>query len=219
MDLDLENYILGHIEPEDEVLEELSRETHLKTVNPRMLSGHLQGQILTFLVKMIQPATILEIGTFTGYSTICLSKGLKKGGKIYTIEIDDEILSLASRYFKIKGINDSVVQIIGNAIEKIPGIDDKFDLVFIDGDKREYCEYYSLVFDKVAAGGYIIADNTLWAGKVATSPPRGDKQLKGIQDFNETIKNDSRIEKVILPIRDGVTLIRKKQAEINFPKF
>ena len=161
MQKELDKYILDHIGPEDEVLQELDRETNLNVVNARMLSGHLQGKLLTMISKMIQPKTILEIGTFTGYSAICLSKGLQEGGKLITIEIDDELEHMASGYFKKAGIEHLIHQQIGSAIEIIPELNDHFDLVFIDADKREYSAYYHLVFEKVNPGGYIIADNTL----------------------------------------------------------
>jgi len=207
---EIDKYILNHIEAEDEVLNELDRETNLKVLGGRMISGHLQGQVLTMLSKMIQPRTILEIGTFTGYSAICLSKGLQKNGKLITIEIDDELESIASKYFEKAGVKEYIEQRIGSAIEIIPLLNESFDLVFIDADKREYTEYYELVFEKVPSGGYIIADNTLWSGKVLDVPASDDNYTKGIIEFNTLIKNDSRIEKVILPLRDGMTVIRKK---------
>lgn len=206
----LDKYILDHINPEDEVLLELDRETHLNILGARMLSGHLQGQLLTILSKMIRPETILEIGTFTGYSAICLSKGLQTHGRLITIEINDELEQIASRYFKKAGIDHLVNQKIGSALDIIPELDEQFDLVFIDADKREYTTYYNMVFEKVKPGGYIIADNTLWSGKVLSSPAVDDYQTKGIIEFNTLIKNDNRVEKVILPLRDGMTIIRKK---------
>lgn len=207
---EIDNYILRHIEPEDEVLSQLNRETHLKILGARMISGHLQGQVLTMLAKMIQPENILEIGTFTGYSAICLAKGLRDNGKLITIEIDDELEEFARSYFKKAGFQDKIIQRIGVALEIIPTLKETFDLVFMDADKQEYVAYYQEVFDKVESGGYIIADNTLWSGKVINEPAPDDFQTKGIQEFNEFIRNDNRVEKVILPLRDGVTVIRKK---------
>lgn len=207
---DMDKYILDHIDEEDEVLKELDRETHLNLVGARMISGHLQGLVLTMISKMIQPKTILEIGTFTGYSAICLSKGLQKNGKLITIEIDDELEIFASKYFKKAGIQNRIIQKIGSAIEIIPTLNDQFDLVFIDADKREYSAYYNLVFNKVNVGGCIIADNTLWGGKVLEKPAANDEQTKGIIAFNQMIAADNRVEKVILPLRDGITLLRKK---------
>ncbi len=207
---ELEKYILNHIEPEEEILRELDRETHLNVLGSRMISGHLQGVVLTLLSKMIQPERILEIGTFTGYSAICLARGLKPGGKLITIEIDDELEAIARKYFLKAGLQNQIEQKIGPALEIIPKLEGTFDLVFIDAHKPEYPDYYKLVFDKVKAGGYIIADNTLWNGKVTGVPASDDIQTRGIQAFNDLVKNDSRVEKVILPLRDGMTIIRKK---------
>ncbi len=207
---ELEKYILEHIETEDIVLQELDRETNLKVLGARMLSGHLQGQILTLLSKMIQPDRILEIGTFTGYSAICLARGLKENGKLITIEIDDELENFAHRYIEKAGLRERIVQLIGPALEIISKLNETFDLVFLDADKKEYVEYYNQVFDKVRTGGIIIVDNVLWSGKVLDKPAPDDDQTAGIIEFNEMIKNDNRVEKVILPVRDGITIIRKK---------
>ncbi len=207
---EIDKYILEHIESEDEILKELDRETHLRVLGARMISGHLQGQVLTMLSKMIQPENILELGTFTGYSAICLAKGLRNGGKLVTIEIDDELEDLARKYFIKAGVQNKIKQQIGSALEIIPTLNVEFDLVFIDADKREYVGYYHSVFDKVKAGGYIIADNTLWNEKVLDEPAANDAQTKAIVAFNALIKSDERIEKVILPLRDGMTIIRKK---------
>ncbi len=210
-DKKLEHYILSCSEEEDEVLKELDRETNLHILNPRMLSGHLQGKILEMFSRMIRPDQILEIGTFTGYSAICLARGLKKGGRLHTIEIDDELESIARKYFIKAGLSDKIVEHIGPAVEIIPDLDTTFDLVFLDADKLEYCSYFDLVFDKLRPGGFILADNVLWNGKVLETPPTKDSQTKGIIRFNEKIKNDSRVSQVILPIRDGLMLIRKKE--------
>ncbi|WP_372950836.1 O-methyltransferase [Mariniphaga sp.] len=207
---DIERYILEHIGSEDPVLQELDRETHMKVLGARMLSGHLQGQVLTLFSKMIQPERILEIGTFTGYSAICLAKGLPENGKLITIELDDELEDLAQKYFVKAGLKQKIIQLIGPALEIIPSLSETFDLVFLDADKSEYVEYYNLIFDNVRKGGCIIADNTLWSGKVLEKPAPDDHQTLGIIAFNEMIKNDSRVEKVILPLRDGITIIRKK---------
>jgi len=206
----LEKYILDHIDEEDPVLTELDRETHLRVLGARMLSGHLQGQVLTMIAKMISPTHILEVGTFTGYSAICLARGLKEGGKLLTIEIDDELESLAKKYFEKAGVLDKIDQRIGSALEIIPTLNEKFDLVFLDADKREYLQYYNLLMDMLDSGAYILADNTLWSGKVLDKPKTDDEQTRGILEFNAAIKNDHRVEKVILPLRDGMTLIRKK---------
>ncbi len=207
---DIEKYILQHSTPPDEVLQELERETYLKMLNPRMISGQLQGQLLTLLSRMIRPQTILEIGTFTGYSAICLAKGLQPGGKLITIEADDELETFARSYFSRAGLAPTIDLRIGQARDIIPVLDGPFDLVFIDADKREYADYYQLVFDKIAPGGWILADNTLWNGKVLEKPDKQDEQTRGVLLFNEMIKNDERVEKVILPLRDGITIIRKK---------
>jgi len=207
---ELERYIVNHIDEEDDILRELDRETHLKILGSRMISGHLQGAVLTMLSKMIQPESILEIGTFTGYSAICLAKGLQPGGKLVTLEIDDELESIARKYIEMAGLQDQIIQKIGPALEIIPGLTGPFDLVFIDAHKPEYSAYYEAVFDKVNSGGYILADNTLWSGKVLEKPAADDWQTQGIIAFNSLIKNDKRVEKVILPIRDGMTVIRKK---------
>ncbi len=207
---EIDKYILRHIESEDPILVELDRETHLKVVGARMISGHLQGQVLTMLSKMIRPQFILEIGTFTGYSAICLAKGLQENGKLTTIDIEDELEIMARKYFIKAGFDDKIQQCIGPALEIIPTLNQTFDLVFIDAHKPEYAAYYNAVFDKVKSGGYIIADNTLWSGKVVENPANDDLQTRGIIEFNAVIKNDDRVEKVILPLRDGMTVIRKK---------
>lgn len=207
---EIDKYILNHIDHEDEILKELDRETNLNVLGARMISGHLQGQVLSLLSKLIRPKSILEIGTFTGYSAICLAKGLEVGGKFITIEIDDELENIAKRYFEKAGIQNLIVQKIGPALEIIPTLKETFDLVFIDAHKPEYPAYYEAVFDKVNKGGIIIADNTLWSGKVLELPSDDDIATRGIIQFNEMIKNDNRVEKVILPLRDGMTIIRKK---------
>jgi len=207
---EIDRYILDHIDEEDPLLAELDRETHLKVLGARMISGHLQGQVLTMLSKMINPKTILELGTFTGYSAICLAKGLSDDGKLVTIEVDDELESLALKYFEKAGLAEKIDQRIGSALEIIPTLSEKFDLVFIDADKREYVQYFELLIDCLESGAWILADNTLWNGKVLDEPKPDDLQTKGILEFNALIKNDNRVEKVILPLRDGLTLIRKK---------
>lgn len=207
---EIDNYILNHIDAEDEVLTDLDRETNLKVIGARMISGHLQGQVLSMLSKMIQPKYILEVGTFTGYSAICLAKGLQNGGKLITIEIDDELETLAHKYFTKAGFEGIIEQRIGSALDIIPTLTESFDLVFLDADKREYVNYYQLLIDKMQSGSYIIADNTLWSGKVLEIPKDDDFQTQGIIEFNTLIKNDPRVEKVILPLRDGMTVIRKK---------
>lgn len=207
---EIEKYIIDHIDNEDSILKEIDRETNLKVVGARMLSGHLQGQILSMLSQMIQPSYILEIGTFTGYSAICLAKGLIEGGKLITIEVDDEIAAIADKFFRKSVYTDRIENITGNAVQLISSIHEIFDLVFIDADKRQYIDYYTQAFDKIRPGGYLIADNTLWSGKVIENSDFADEQTLGIINFNNLIKNDKRVEKVILPVRDGITIIRKK---------
>ena len=205
----LEQFLLDHTTPEDPVLEDLYRQTHIRFVNPNMATGHLQGKFLEFISYMIRPENILEIGTFTGYSAICLARGMKKGGKLITIELNDELTAFAHSYFCRAAVESKITQLTGRAQDIIPSLDQMFDLVYIDGDKREYTEYYQLVKVKVKPGGFILADNVTWGGK-ALDEETTDPQTRGIITFNEMIKNDSTIEKVIIPLRDGLMLIRKK---------
>jgi len=203
-----EKYLRDHSTPEDPVLEELYRETHIRFVNPNMSTGHSQGKLLEFISRMIKPEFILEIGTFTGYSAICLAKGLRPGGRLITIEINDEITEFAQSYFHKAGMENKILQMTGKAQDIIPRLDYKFDLVYIDGDKREYTEYFNLVIDKINNAGFIIADNVLWGGKIFDSDTK-DPQTLGIIEFNEMIRCDTRIEKIILPIRDGIMIAKK----------
>jgi caffeoyl-CoA O-methyltransferase len=205
----LEQYILDYSSPEDPVLEDLYRQTHIRFVNPNMATGHLQGKFLELISMMIRPENILEIGTFTGYSAICLAKGLTKSGKLITIELNDELTAFAHSFFCRAGAGSKITQLTGRAQDLIPGIDLMFDLVFIDGDKREYIEYYRIIIDKVKPGGFILADNVLWGGKVLEEGTT-DPQARGIIDFNEMIRKESNIDDVIIPLRDGLMLIRKK---------
>lgn len=205
----LDQYILDHTSPEDELLKELDRETHLKVLRSRMISGHLQGQILSMISCMIKPAFILEIGTFTGYSALCLAKGLSENGQLHTIEIDDELESIAHKYFEKAGMSGKIIQHIGDARQIVKSLEYQFDLVFIDADKREYREYYNLIFDRVAVGGFILADNILWNGKVIDPKEADDEQTQGILEFNRLVHADNRVRNAILPVRDGVMLIQK----------
>jgi caffeoyl-CoA O-methyltransferase len=209
MNKKIEQYIEQHSSPEDPVLEDLYRQTHIRFINPNMVSGHLQGKFLEMLSLMVRPDNILEIGTFTGYSAICLSKGLKPGGKLITIEINDELKTFAHSFFCRAGVDSKVTQLTGRAQDIIPGLNIMFDLVFIDGDKREYVEYYKLIIDKVRPGGFLIADNVLWGEKVLEQDTT-DPQTRGIINFNEMVRREPAIDEVILPIRDGLMLIRKK---------
>lgn len=209
LDPKIEAYTIEHTNPESEVLKKLNRETHAKVLMPRMLSGHLQGQVIKMLSNMIQPKQILEIGTYTGYSGICLASGLQVGGCLHTIDINEELGVMVKKYFTEAGINHKVKQYVGNAMQIIPTIHEQFDLVFIDADKENYLNYYDLVFDKVKLGGYIIADNVLWSGKVLDEESKMDKETKKIDSYNKKINNDSRVENVLFPIRDGLMIARK----------
>ncbi|WP_026473728.1 O-methyltransferase [Alkaliflexus imshenetskii] len=210
MDLDLEKYILEHIDAEEDVLRELDRFTHLNVLRARMLSGHLQGTLLKMLCRMINPQAVLEIGTFTGYSAISMVRGLSSQAHIHTIEVNDELESVIRRFFHKAGVSNQITLHIGDALDVIDKLTMNFDLVFMDGDKRQYPAYYNAVFPRLNQGGYILADNILWGGKVSQPNMPDDEYTKGIMDFNDMVKADARVEKVILPIRDGLTLIRKK---------
>lgn len=205
----IEQYIEQHTSDEGPVLQALDRETHLKVMMPNMLSGHVQGQVLKMLSQMIRPMNILEIGTFTGYSGICLAQGLQPGGKLYTLDINEELGSMVRRYFEQAGVSDRAEYLIGNALDIIPTLDVTFDLVFIDADKINYSRYYDMVWDKVRPGGYLLADNVLWSGKVIA--PNPDKDTRAIMEFNDKVQNDARAENVLLPLRDGLMLVRKKE--------
>ena len=205
----LDKYIEEHTTPEDQLLAELNRSTWVRTVHPQMIAGHLQGKILEMISQMIRPKRILEIGTFTGYSSICLAKGLAENGRLYTIEKNDEITGFAAGYIEKSGMSDRISMLRGDAREIIPGLEESFDLVFLDAEKNEYLEYFNLVIDKVPAGGFILADNVLWGGKVVEVLESGDHFTRGILAFNDTISKDPRVEQVILPVRDGIMLIRK----------
>jgi predicted O-methyltransferase YrrM len=209
MNKKLEQYLEDHSSPEDPVLEDLYRQTHIRFVNPNMVSGHLQGKFLELISHMIRPENILEIGTFTGYSAICLSKGLKAGGKLITIELNDELTSFAHSFFIRAGADSKITQLTGRAQDIIPDLDIMFDMVFIDGDKREYIEYYKLIIDKVKPGGFILVDNVLWGGKILEKDTT-DQQAMGIINFNTMIKNETIIDDVIIPLRDGLMMIHKK---------
>jgi Predicted O-methyltransferase len=205
----LEQYILSHIDEQPPVLKELERHTNLNVLYSRMLSGHHQGTVLKMICSMIRPLSILEIGTFTGYSTICMALGMPVEGHIHTIEKNDEMESIILEYLEKANVINQVTLHIGNALDVINDIDEMFDFVFIDGDKREYPAYLEAVLPKLKKGGFILADNILWSGKVA-NPEITDNQTKGIVDFNDMIKNDSRFEKTILPLRDGLFIVQLK---------
>ncbi len=207
---ELDDYILSHIDEEGSLLSELNRDAHVNLLRPRMLSGHLQGRILKMLCRMIRPKRILEIGTYTGYATLCMAEGIDNDARIYSIEINDEMEDFIMKYLSKSPDKEKVKVFFGDAMDIIPMLNETFDMVFIDADKRLYAEYYDLVFPYVRKGGIILADNILWDGKVTDPPQPSDKQTIGIINFNEKIKRDSRIEKVILPLRDGLTIMWKK---------
>ena len=203
------NYSLSKSSKEPKILNDLNRETHLKILNPRMLSGHYQGRILSLVSKIIKPKTVLEIGTYTGYSTICLSEGLDKNGSIHTIDHNEELLVIQNKYFKKAGISEKVKQYTGDATKIIKKLNLDFDLVFIDADKENYPLYFDSIIEKIKPGGVIIADNILWSGKILEKVEEEDYATKSIIEFNDKVKNDDRVETIILPIRDGLSLIRK----------
>ena len=206
---ELQGYIETHTRDEGDVLKALERETYLKVLMPTMVSGHVQGQTLRMLSRMINPKYILEIGTFTGYSGICLADGLLPGGKLVTLDINEELENMVRGYFKKAGVEDKIDFVIGNAVDIIPKLDYTFDLVFIDADKENYSRYYDLAWPKLRPGGYIIADNVLWSGKVVK--PNPDKDTKAIMAFNDKVQADTRVDNVMIPQRDGIMVIRKKE--------
>lgn len=215
MNQSIEDYISNHIDAEPSLLRNLDRDTHIFHLRPRMCSGHLQGRILKMFVRMIKAHRILELGTFTGYSALCLAEGLPDGGELHTIEIDDELEDFIRDHFENSPFADRLHLHIGDAKRIIEENDlGKFDLVFMDANKREYCEYYELVFPLVADGGFIIADNTLWDGHVVEEDHLKDAQTQGILRFNRMVADDGRVEKVILPVRDGLTIIYKKPLSV-----
>ncbi|MCP4522500.1 MAG: O-methyltransferase [Cytophagales bacterium] len=205
----LERYIASHSEAETELLAKVNRDTHVDVMNPRMLSGHLQGRVLSMLSHMISPQHILEIGTFTGYSALCLAEGLQENGSLDTIDINEELEERVATTIESSDFADKIHQHIGQALNIIPHLNKIYDLVFIDADKDNYQNYYDLVFDKVNKGGYIIADNVLWSGKVVNAK-KIDKKTKAIMDFNDFVHQDERVQNVLFPIRDGLMILRKK---------
>ena len=206
----IEEYILSHSDHEGELLAALNRDANVNLLRPRMLSGHLQGRILKMFCRMLAPKRVLEIGTYTAYATLCMAEGMASDGRIHTIEINDEMEDFINKYLDRSPHKEKITVHFGDALEVIPKLGGEFDLVFIDADKRLYSEYYDLVFPMVRPGGLILADNTLWDGHVVEVPRSADKQTLGIMAFNDKIKRDDRVEKVILPLRDGLTMIWKK---------
>jgi predicted O-methyltransferase YrrM len=206
----IDNYVVEHSQQEPEILKELSRETWQKVLNPRMLSGAFQGRVLSMIAKLIQPKNILEIGTYTGYSALCLAEGLHAEGKIFTVDKNEELETLQNKYFEKSGYRNQIEQFVGNALEIIPTIDAKFDLIFIDADKSNYINYFHLIIDKMNSGGIILSDNVLWSGKVVEKLDPKDKDTKVLLEYNKLLNMDDRIETVLLPIRDGLTISRVK---------
>ena len=206
---ELTEYLDRHCEPEDDLLKHINRETHLKVLMPRMLSGHYQGRLLSMLSKMIRPERILEIGTYTGYATLCLAEGLTKNGFIHTIDINQELEEMVRANFAKSALNHQIVYHLGNALDIIPELNEVLDLVFIDADKKNNLTYYNLVIEKLRPGGLIIVDNVLWSGKVL-QPDETDKDTREIKKFNHAVNSDPRVEKLILPVRDGLFIALKK---------
>jgi len=210
IDEKLEDYVVKHTSQESDVLYDLNRQTHINVLQPRMLSGHLQGRVLSMLSHMIKPKRILEIGTYTGYAAICMAEGLQDEGQLITIDKNFELEKMANDYFQKAGFQDQIEMIVGDALQVIPKLDKNFELVFIDADKTNYLNYYNLIIDELPKNSYIIADNVLWSGKVLDEKEMNDPDTKALSVFNEKIQNDSRVENVLFPIRDGLMVIRKK---------
>jgi len=208
LDPELEKYAAAHSSPASAVLEELERETSAKVLMPRMLSGHVQGRFLSMMAKMMNANRILEIGTYTGYSAICMAEGLGPEGQLHTIDINEELESMATRYFEKAGMENKISFHVGDALQIIPALQETWDLVFIDADKQNYSNYFDLVIDRLRPGGCIIADNVLWSGKVLGAAT--DDETQALKDFNQKVQDDDRVENILLPIRDGLMLCRKK---------
>lgn len=207
---ELDHYVTQHSQDEPELLAQLNKETYQKILQPRMLSGHFQGRVLSMLSKIIHPSTVLEIGTYTGYATLCMAEGLAEDGTIDTIDVNEELVDFQRKYFDRSKWGKQISQHLGSAIDVIPTLDKKYDLVFIDADKDNYINYFHLVVPIMNKGGIILSDNVLWSGKVLEEVKPNDKTTKLIMDYNELLKNDSRVETVLLPIRDGLTVSRIK---------
>ena len=206
----IDQYVVNHSQKEPDLLQELSKETWQKILNPRMLSGAFQGRVLSMIAKLIQPKNVLEIGTYTGYSALCIAEGLAEKGTIDTIDKNEELEDLQSKYFQKSGFRKQIKQHVGNALEIIPTIDKKFDLVFIDADKSNYSNYFHLIIDKMNTGGIILSDNVLWSGKIVEKLDPKDNDTKALLEYNTLLNTDDRIETVLLPIRDGLTISRVK---------
>jgi caffeoyl-CoA O-methyltransferase len=204
----LDNYVVEHSQPEPEILQQLNRETWSKVLQPRMLSGHYQGRVLSMISKMIHPKSILEIGTYTGYSALCMIEGIQKDGVLHTIDHNEELFTLQRKYFDLSGFGDQIIQHVGEALEIIPTLGGTFDLVFIDADKENYSNYFELVVPKMKSGGIILSDNVLWSGKVLEQPNKDDVDTPALITYNKLVNEDPRVESLILPIRDGLTITR-----------
>ena len=207
----LDEYLINHSEKEPELLSNLNRETNLKVLQPRMISGAYQGRLLSLISKIINPKKILEIGTFTGYSTLCLAEGLRENGEIHTLDINEELYSLQRKYFKKSSFNSNIIQHLGNALDIIPKLDQDFDLIFLDADKINYPKYLDILIVRLKKGGVLLSDNVLWDGKVLNEISQKDKSTKAIVKYNKLLNNRSDMDSVILPIRDGITISRKKK--------
>lgn len=205
---EIEKYIEAHTTGESDVLQQLNRKTQTDVLMPQMLSGKVQGQFLKFISQMVQPERVLEIGTFTGYAAICLAEGLTENGKLFTIDINEELEAIVKTHVEKAGLQNKIIQIIGNAAQEIQQLNETFDLVFIDADKQNYGLYFDLVIDKVRTGGIILADNVLWSGKIINE--QKDKDTQKLAEFNDKVQQDNRVENVIVSIRDGIMMIRKK---------
>lgn len=210
LDPELDKYAEDHTSPETTLLRELNRHTHVNVLKPRMLSGHFQGRTLSMLSKIAKPYRILEIGTYTGYSALCLAEGLQENGKLITIDVNYELEELVKTYIEKAGLEHKIEMKVGNAMDIIPTLEESFDIVFIDADKSNYAHYYDLLIDKLPSGSLIIADNVLWSGKVLDPIKNKDKDTQALLSFNKKIQEDERVENVLLPIRDGLMVIRKK---------
>lgn len=207
---ELDDYVCAHTEKEPELLYELNRRTHLEVLQPRMLSGQFQGRVLSMLSHMIRPKNILEIGTYTGYSALCLAEGLQDGGKIVTLDKNEELEDLVMEFFDRAGLSQTIDFRVGNAMEIVPTLKEEFDLVFIDADKRNYGNYYDMVIERMPSGGYILLDNVLWSGKVIEDVDPNDIDTVELIALNKRLQDDDRVQNVLLPIRDGLTILRKK---------
>ncbi|MGV3599404.1 MAG: O-methyltransferase [Bacteroidota bacterium] len=211
LDPKINQYAEDHTSPENSVLQALNRETYANVLMPRMLSGHIQGRILAMISKMLRPRRILEIGTYTGYSALCFAEGLTEDGVLHTIDINEELETMVRNYIGLAGLENKIKFHIGNALEIIPTLDETFDLVFLDADKENYAAYYDLVIDKLSTGGIIVADNVLWSGKVLDEKELAkDVETKALNEFNKKVLADPRVENVLMPVRDGLNVIRKK---------